>query len=305
MICEESLPRELRPFAADPPAMAAGGAGKCGSLRLGFSRDAEGITRLVQWERHAPMIVQQALYFDEQLPRMACVYILSAGGPEVDGDRYAVEVQLGPGAELFLSTGAATKVATMRHNFSAYKQRFTLDKGAYMEYLPEPLIPSRGSRRWSSTELCVEPSATLFYGESYLSGRRYHHGEQFLYDLLTMNLSVKRPMGEELLREKILLEPARVDPTSRGMLGRYEIFSTALILTPPEVRDRLIELIRPLIGFHKEYALGFLRLRREAGVLCRLLSTRSEVAKEHLRHLCSLTRQIVKGVPMPEEFPWK
>ncbi len=297
--------RELKPYGADPPAMAAGGAGKRGMLRLGFERDAEGRTLLRHWERHAPLIAQQALYFDEQLPGMACLYILSAGGPEVDGDRYLTEVEVGAQGELFLSTGAATKVATMRHNFSAAEQRFRLDEGAYMEYLPEPLIPCRQSRRWSSVELTIAPSATLFYGECFLAGRRYHHDERFRYDLLSLNLSVRRPSGRELMREKILLEPARHTPASPGMLGRYEVFATALILTPGTIREALFRKIGPQVGLFEEYGLGLLRLPNDAGLQCRILSRRGETAKELLRELCSQVRQMVKGVPMPKEFPWR
>ncbi|MBE6196687.1 MAG: urease accessory protein UreD [Rikenellaceae bacterium] len=305
MMSDLSAIRELKPYGADPPAMAAGGAGKCGLLRLGFERDPKGRTLLKRWERHAPLIAQQALYFDEQLPGMACLYILSAGGPEVDGDRYLTEVDVGPEGELFLSTGAATKVATMRHNFSAVEQRFRLDKGAYMEYLPEPLIPCRNSRRWSTTELTIDPTATLFYGECCLAGRHRHHDERFRYDLLALNLSVRRPSGRELMREKILLEPARHSPASPGVLGRYEVFASALILTPKEARDTLFQKIGPRVGLFEEYGLGLLRLPNDAGLQCRILSRRGETAKGLLRELCSCVRQTIKGVPMPEEFPWR
>lgn len=297
--------RELRPYLADPPAMAAGGAGKCGALRLHFERDAGGLTHLRGWEQHAPLIAQQPLYFDEQLPTMACLYILSAGGPQVDGDRYQTEVRVGCNAELFLSTGAATKVASMRHNFAAVEQHFTLDDGAYMEYLPEPTIPSRASRLWSHTRLTVAPTATLFYSECYLSGRRYHLGERFAYDLLSLSLGVERPTGEALFREKILLEPHRFKPAQRGVLGPYDHFGTALILTPSGHSERLLQRLGPKVGFHDDCALGLLCLPNRAGLQCRILSHRSEPIKQLLRHLCSLTRQAVKGVAMPEKFAWR
>lgn len=297
--------RELDPYRNDPPAMPAGGAGKRGFLSLGFERDSDGKSILRHWERCAPMIVQQALYFDEQLPSMACVYMLSAGGPQVDGDRYRCEVRVGRDAEVHLSTGAATKVAAMRYNFAASEQHFTLDEGAYTEYLPEPIIPSRGSRLWSRSELTVAPSATLFYGECCLSGRLHHHNERFQYDLLSLNLLARRPSGEELFREKILLEPARHPLSGLGVMGSRDVFATALILTPPPQRDKILDRVREEIGFREERALGVLHLPSDAGLVCRILSHRTEPAKKLLRTLCSITRQVVKGVPMPEEFPWR
>ena len=48
----------MQPY-AHAPRMGAGTAGKHGLLRLGFERDGER-TIMLGWERHAPLIVQQA-----------------------------------------------------------------------------------------------------------------------------------------------------------------------------------------------------------------------------------------------------
>lgn len=49
---------------------------------------------------------------------MPCVYILSSGGPNIDGDRYTQNITVGKGAMAFVSTGAATKLAEMKDNYS-------------------------------------------------------------------------------------------------------------------------------------------------------------------------------------------
>ena len=103
--------------------MHVGAPGKKGYLCLGFELDADGKSIMRDWERHAPLIVQQALYFDEAMPEMPCVYILSSGGPNVDGDRYEQRFVVRRDAYAHISTGAATKLAEMRHNFSGLTQR--------------------------------------------------------------------------------------------------------------------------------------------------------------------------------------
>ncbi|MBQ5715712.1 MAG: urease accessory protein UreD, partial [Alistipes sp.] len=85
--------------------------GKRGELLMRFERDRSGRSILREMYRRAPVIVQQALYFDEQLPQLPCVYILSAGGPVVEGDEYDYEIALKEGSCAHISTGAATKVA--------------------------------------------------------------------------------------------------------------------------------------------------------------------------------------------------
>ncbi|MDE6786790.1 MAG: urease accessory protein UreD, partial [Muribaculaceae bacterium] len=80
--------KEMKPYLNIPRAMYVGAPGKHGYLRLGFELDAEGKSIMRDLDRRAPLIVQQELYFDEELPGMPCVYILSSGGPNIDGDRY-------------------------------------------------------------------------------------------------------------------------------------------------------------------------------------------------------------------------
>ncbi|MDE7451555.1 MAG: urease accessory protein UreD, partial [Alistipes sp.] len=135
--------KEMRPFAG---ALHTAPDGKRGYLYMGFELDRDGKSILRELERRTPIIVQQELYFDEAMPEMPCVYILSSGGPNVDGDRYEQHFVVRRDAFAHVSTGAATKLAEMRRNYSGMVQRFELEAGAYLEYLPEPVIPCRHTR---------------------------------------------------------------------------------------------------------------------------------------------------------------
>ena len=73
--------KEMSPYLEEPKAMPVGTPGKMGYLFLGFELDDDGRSIMRDLERHAPLIVQQELYFDEGMPEMPCVYILSSGGP--------------------------------------------------------------------------------------------------------------------------------------------------------------------------------------------------------------------------------
>lgn len=128
----DSMP-EMAPYLQQPDAMYVGCPGKHGYLNLGFVLDKSGKSILRELDRRAPLIVQQELYFDEELPEMPCVYILSSGGPNVDGDRYAQNFRVGAGAMAFISTGAATKLAEMKRNYSGMMQNIVLEENAYLE----------------------------------------------------------------------------------------------------------------------------------------------------------------------------
>ena len=90
-----STAREMRPYLREPEQMYVGAPGKHGYLRLGFELDAEGKSILRDLDRRVPLIAQQELYFDEEMPQMPCLYILSSGGPNVDGDRYQQDIKIG------------------------------------------------------------------------------------------------------------------------------------------------------------------------------------------------------------------
>lgn len=293
--------REFKPYLAEPLAMASASPGKCGLLRLLFECDSRAVSVLRSLERRAPLIVQQPLYFDEALPTMPCVYILSSGGPIVDGDRYEQHFELLEGAMAHISTGAATKIASMRYNYASMLQSIRLDKGSYLEYLPEPLIPHRSSRFLSQTTILIEASATLFMGEIYLSGRRYHCGERFQYDLLSLETRVETLEGEPLYKERQIIEPRITNFGRVGVMSDYEIFANVLVISPHVAE--LEAMIEPMIG--SDLALGVLSLPDMRGLCVKVLGRSTEQVKRRVRGLCSLVRRVVKGVDLPQEFVWR
>lgn len=298
--------REMAPYLEEPKAMPVGTPGKSGYLYLGFELDPEGRSILRDLDRRAPLIVQQELYFDECMPEMPCVYILSSGGPNVDGDRYEQHFVLREGAFAHVSTGAATKLAEMRYNYSGLTQRFDLAPGSYLEYLPEPTIPCRHTRFIADTSIRIDPTATLFYSEIYLSGRKYFAGgERFRYDILSVCTHAERPDGRQLFREKFIIRPETYSPDTLGAMNGYDVFANVIVLTPPEHAEALFERTDAFIDRDRRLAAGISRLPNGCGVLYKALGSETEPVKRLVRAFCSAVRLEVKGRPLPEEFPWR
>lgn len=298
--------RELAPYLTPTAAMRLGAPGKYGALDLVFELDKEGKSIMRHWDRRAPLIVQQELYFDESMPEMPCVYILSSGGPNVDGDRYRNRFTVRKDAFAFISTGAATKIAEMVHNFSALRQTFILEENAYLEYLPEPTIPCRHSRYLADTDIQIDASATLFYAEIYTGGRKYYgEGELFEYDLLSVCTRAYRPDGTPLFREKLVVEPRRRDVRFIGILHGYDVFANAIVLTPASRAAEIYGKTRAFIDRERRLAAGITRLPNDCGVVYKVLGMEPQPVKRLLREFCSLVRTEVKGKPLPDEFLWR
>ena len=159
--------------------MASGAVGKTGFLRLGFERRGDQ-TILADLDRRTPYMAQRALYCDEALPDLAWLFMITTTGCVLQGDRLALEIALAPGARAHVTTQSATKIHSMDANYAAQTQIITLADGAYLEFLPEPLIPHRRARFLSDTRITIAPTATLLYGEIVQPGRKHHHPDEAL-----------------------------------------------------------------------------------------------------------------------------
>lgn len=301
----QHIPHELKPYLREPPAMEAGAVGKHGKLLLEFTLNkTTGRSYMSNWMRQTPLIVQQELYFDEMMPEMPCVYILSSGGPNVDGDRYNIDIKLNKGAFAHISTGAATKIAEMQYNHAANCQQLTLDEDCYLEYIPLPIIPCKNSRYINNTTITIHPSATLFYSEIYTAGREfYNNGELFQYNLLSINTQGYSPNGELLFRERMVIEPKRDICKKIGLISLFNHFADILILTPQQNIQPLVEQYKPYIS--SDYALGINYLPEECGINIKILSNSVEELKKRVRTICSSLRKQIKGCELPKEFAWR
>ena len=298
--------KEMAPYLKEPEAMYVGAPGKHGYLRLGFELDKSGKSILRDLERRVPLIVQQELYFDEEMPEMPCVYILSSGGPNVDGDRYRQDITVKKDAYAWVSTGAATKLAEMKYNYSGLVQNIILEDNAYLEFMPEPVIPCRHTRFISDTRLSVAESATVFYSEIYMAGRKYYKdGELYQFDILSVCSHGERPDGTQLFREKFVIDPTVESPRNLGVMGSFDVFANVIVMTPTEMASKIYDATEVFIDRDNKLAAGITRLPNGAGLLYKVLGMEPGPVKKMVRSFCSLVRQTVKGKPVPDEFPWR
>lgn len=307
--------REMAPYLDPPQAMYVGAPGKHGYLKLGFEIDPRGKSILRYLDRRAPLIVQQALYFDKEMPEMPCVYILSSGGPNVQGDRYQQDIIMRKDSFAFITTGAATKLAEMTHNYSGLVQNITLEENTYLEFMPEPVYPCRHTRFISDTDIVIHPSATLFYSEIYMAGRKYYYGkgsdenlkdgELYDYDILSVCSHARRPNGTPLFREKFIIDPKFISPRLLGVMGEYDVFANVIVLAPKENADSIYDATEPFIDRKNRIACGITHLPNDSGLLFKVLGMESGPVKKIVREFLDKVRRQTKGKPLPEEFPWR
>jgi urease accessory protein len=255
--------------------------------------------------REAPLLVQQALYWDEYLPGLPCVYIITTSGCVLQGDRLDVSIAVGPGAMAHVTTQSATKVHRMDANFAAASQRLALADNAYLELLPGPVIPHRHSRFITRTRATVADSATLLSAELLQPGRKHHGaGELFEFDLYSSALTASRPDGAPLFTEKLIAEPWRHPVRQAGVMGNFDVFANVTLITPRRHADRIFEQVIAGPDADADCVAGASRLPNDAGLGYKVLGKETEPVKAKVRAFWGLVRREVAGAPIPVIRPW-
>lgn len=297
-------PRELAAFQDEPKQLASGSFGKNAALRLGFE-PRPGRSVLSRLHRRAPLLVQQALYWDEEMPGLPCVHIISNSGGILQGDRNEIEIEVASGAQAHVTTQSATRIHEMDANYATQTQSLILGAGAYLEYIPHPIIPFKSSRFVQHTTISIDATATLIYSDIIMPGRKYYGaGEVFDYDLFSSTVHAARPDGASLFTEKFIIRPRQSYISCLGAMGPFHVFGNVVLLTPREHADRLFDAIEPSFDQQRQIASGASRLPNDAGLLFKVLSMETAPASAAVRRFWSLVREQVVKARVPKNFLW-
>ena len=299
-----SLP-ELSSFQDEPLQMKSGTVGKTGFLRLGFERRGNQ-TILADLDRRAPYMAQRALYCDPEMPSLASVFLITTTGCLLQGDRLALEITLGPRSEAHVTSQSATKIHAMDANYAAQTQIITLADDAYLEFLPDPLIPHRRARFVSDTQISIAPSATMLFSEIIQPGRKHHRPDEcFGATIMSISMSVSRPDESKLFTEKLLIEPQRYAMRQTGVMDSFDVFANVILCTPNDKADRVYERVEADVDLERGIAFGACRLPNDAGLVYKILGRETAQVKAKVREFWGVVRREVTGACLPPPFLWR
>ena len=197
------------------------------SLRLDFCRDAAtGRTILESSHQEPPLRVVRAF---ENSDGATLAHLHNVSGGLLGGDQLAMNVRVGPGAQVQLTTTGATRLYRPRGDAPATTQtnEIAVGENALLEYVPDPIIPFAASRLSQRTRIHLADGAGLFWWEILAPGREAR-GEIFEYDFLEMKMDIAA-QSQPIAAESIRLEP-RVRPlASLARLGPFRTWATFYI----------------------------------------------------------------------------
>lgn len=294
------VPPEVRRYAGTPDTLAVGRPGKVGLLELAFEQ-VGGRTELTGHYQKSPLQIMRPLYFDPARPDLAVTFLMSTGGGILQADRLRTDLHCGADTAVHLTTQAATKVYRMEHDYATQLVNLTAGPRAYVEYLPEPVIPFVDSRLYQRTVLTVDPSATVLVGETVLAGR-LARGERHAYRVLASDLEVRRPDGELLAVDTVRLIPTGTPGggvTGPAVLAGHDVMSTLHVLSPLAPAARIADTLHQALAPHGLLH-GVSTLPADSGAWLRLLGPDTRTCTAALRAAWDAVRRLLIDAPAPD-----
>jgi urease accessory protein len=275
-----------------------GAPGKVGVLELALAR-RNGTTRVEHQYQRAPLHTYRPIHLDANLPEMAFVFVQQFGDGFVDGDRCRIEIDCGPDAAVHVTTQAATNLYRAERNFATQLVDLRAGRGAVLEYLPDPVVPFRGSRFFQRTRVTADPDSTVILAELLLPGR-VARGEIHAYDLYWAETEARRPDGTLLFADTLRLRPTEGEgPRSLGLLGGSDVVATLYIVTQRASAPRLVKLLRRAMA-DGEVLAGVSELPNGCGASARFFGPTSKSVRAALANAWNAARLELLGAPVPD-----
>ena len=153
----------------------------------------------------------------------------------MDGDRIALDVDVGPGAAAFLSTQASTKVYRSPRGTSSELHARVATEGL-LAVIPDPVVCFAASRyrQVQSFDLSADSGLVLV---DWVSSGRHASGERWAFHEYVARLRA-RVEGKLVLHDALALRGD--DGDLRDRLGRFDVLAVVLILGT-RLRERAAE----------------------------------------------------------------
>ncbi|MGC9666105.1 urease accessory protein UreD [Planosporangium sp. 12N6] len=258
-----------------------------------------GATRVTRQFQRTPLYIFHPIYLDPGRPGMAFVYLQHQGDGMLSGDRYRIDVEVAEGAEVHLTTQAATKIYRMESDYAAQLVNLTAGAGSFVEYLPDPVIPYRHSRFVGQLDITAHPRATVLLAETLLPGR-VAHGERHAYDLYRATTRIRRPDGRQIAADMVSFGGAcgRADTPAR--LGGYAVHAAFFALAPQERTRGLHAALLACLDESEDVVAGVSTLPFGAGLIARVLGPSSIPVRRALHTVWDVARRHLTGSPAPD-----
>lgn len=278
--------------------VAPGSVGKDGELRLVFDHDGEESYIAHDYAR-VPFHLTRGMYPDPERDDVVFVYIQNPTGATVQGDRTTAEVTASSGAKAHVTTGSSEKVHSMDAGHAEAETTVRVEKGGYIEYVPDPTILHDGASYNSDTELHVADGGAAVFSDIVVAGRRAH-GESFGFEAYRSSVTA-RSDGSLLFDDKTRITDAQDTGRNAVSFDGCAVFGDLYVVAPGKDAERLRdEVASSVCAVDAPGAeAGATELPNGAGAAVRFIANSTPDARKTKRAAWDAARRSLLGVPVP------
>ena len=205
-----------------------------------------------------------------------------------------------------MTTQSATKIHAMDTNYAAQTQTIALADDAYLEFLPDPVIPhrKRAFRQRHANLHLANRDASLF-GNHSTRPKHHHPDECFGTTVMSLSTSAARSDGSSLFSEKLLIDPLRYPMRQTGVMDSFDVLGNVIVCTPKAKADRIYARIEADVDLDRGLAFGACRLPNDAGLVFKVLGRETAPVKAKVREFWGIVRKEVTGANLSPPFLWR
>ncbi|MFT3782384.1 MAG: urease accessory protein UreD [Nibricoccus sp.] len=202
-----------------------------GHLSLAAEAREDGQTFLARQSFRAPFHLSKPYWDGHAL----IVQVVNPTAGVLAGDRLSSEISVGSGAGVLVTSPSATRIFQMNAGEAESRQCFTVEPGGWLEYMPEPLVPHRGSRFRQRTTIDVRGNGEAIVGDLLMPGR-VARGEAWAWEKLQLELTL-RVNGALILRERLDQSGAELKALAALCGGGEGACFANLVLVSPALKN--------------------------------------------------------------------
>lgn len=236
-------------------------------LDLSFARAPSGETYLARQYGGFPFHVTRTLQLDEEPAGMATVVLQSLGAGLLQGDRLAMAITAQPRAAAHVTTQGSGVAHAMLREGARQDAAIVVGEGAFLEYLPRPLILFPDADVTTSLDIVLHEGASVMWCDGYLA-HDPHKGEG-RFARLRAQTTLRGGAGALLALDRFEIE-GHVLAEGGAMAGHA--VHASLGFAGPGADGALAALWRDALGGIDGVYGGVSTLPGEAGLFCRLLA---------------------------------
>jgi urease accessory protein len=264
-----------------------------GSIDLTFARSPGGNSYVSRQFAAYPFHVCRPHRFDGDPAGMATLYVQSCAGGIFEDDRLIQSVTAAAGAGAHVTTQASTIVHGMRSGEADQETRLVAEAGAFLEFLPDPLILFPRARLRTRLVIRAHPDATIVVCDSFHMHDPAARGGVF--DWLAGEIAVETLSGETVALDRMTVRGEVMAAGLAGISGRYRAHGSLMILDRGGRTMQLVEALRDALATAQGVHGGASTLPGGAGAWLRLLADDGATLRHGLHSAWAASRSLLTG----------